>query len=71
MTRARNVPAGPTVAALNERHDEWLGAAVWTRTRLPASAAGAVPLMVTASPNFTRRGLTWRLRGVWTGFWTD
>ena len=27
--------------------------------------------MVTVPPNLIRRGLTCRLRGVWTGFWTD
>ena len=52
MTRARNVPAGPTVAALSERHDDWLGAAVWSsdalagigRRRGPADGHGLAEL---------------------------
>ncbi len=71
MTRARNVPVGLIIAAPSERHEDWPGAAVCTRTCLPAAAAGAVPLIVTGSPNCTWRGLICRLRGVWTGFWTD
>ena len=65
------MPLRPTVAAPSGRHDDSPRGCVWTSTRLPASAAGAVPLTVTARPNFTRRGLTCRLRGVWTGFWAD
>jgi hypothetical protein len=71
MTRARNLPAVLIVAVPTERQESWSWAAVCTRTRVPTSAAGAVPLMVTAPPNRTRSALRWMLRGVWTEFGSD
>ena len=53
VTRARNLPAEPTVAAPRERHDDSPRATVWSTRRLPASVAGAVPVMVTPRPNCT------------------